>query len=185
LSDVFAGLQAIQRAFEDGDAALSKPTVAYLLGVIEATESSEDKAQMLGFLALEYSRFEMYEKELDALKAAIELSPDNPMLRIALSGSYLLREQYEKARDIAEIAVSTAEAAGRFRRHALQTLARSLAKLKQFGELDRVIERLIQLKDAMPDSAIETDFLVEIPPGSIREELRQRYLSLGKTKPRI
>jgi hypothetical protein len=81
--------------------------VAYLLGAINATDSSEDKSQLLGFLALEYQKFEMHSKELQALEKAVELSPGNPMLRIELSGSFFLQEQYEKAREIAVIAVST------------------------------------------------------------------------------
>ena len=182
MSDVLAGLRSIQRAVEDGDAEQSKPTVAYLLGAINATEMPEDKSQLLGFLALEYSRFQMHEKELEALKAAIVLWPDNPTPRIALAGSYLLHQQYDKAREAAESAVTTAEAAGKFRRDALQTLARSLAKLQHFVELEKVIERLMQMKDAMPDSAIETDFLVGLPPDSISDEVRQAYLSLKESR---
>lgn len=184
MSDAIAGLRSIQLAVEDGDAALSRPTVAYLLGAINATDSAEDKSQLLGLLALEYRKFELHDKELQAIGEAIELRPDNPMLHIAWSSSCLLRDKYEEAREAARIAVSKAEISGRFRRHALQTLARSLAALQQYGELETVVERLIQMKEMKPDSAIEADFLVGLPPESIREELRNQYLSLEDSKGR-
>jgi tetratricopeptide (TPR) repeat protein len=158
--------------------------VAYLLGAINATDSSEDKSQLFGLLALEYGKFKVYEKELEALQAAIKLCPDDPMLHTQFSSSYLHRGQYEEARQMAEAAVSAAEVTGLFRRHSLQTLARALTSLRQFGELEKVVEKLIQMKDTGPDTAIETDFLVALPPDSFREELRQQYLSLKESRSR-
>jgi tetratricopeptide (TPR) repeat protein len=182
VGDVIAGLRAIQLAGQNKDVALTKPTVAYLLGALNATASDEDTADLLQLLALEYRKFGIHDKELQAIEEAIRLRPDDPMPHIAWSSSCLHRDLYKDAREAAQKAVSKSEASGRFRRHSLQTLARTLTALREFNDLEMVIEKLIQLGDVKPDWPIETDFLVGLPADSVREELKQRFLSLKGAK---
>jgi hypothetical protein len=184
LSDVFDGLRSIKKAGESGDAPMTKPAVAYLLGAIDATENPRDKSLLLGLLAIEYGYLGMDDDELRVSKESVETFPDAPMPHISLSSTYLLREQYPEARQSAEMAVSVAESDGHFRRHALQTLARALRKLQAFGELEVVLEKLIGMTNTGADAAVETDFLYELPPGSIREDLKQQYLALQGSRAR-
>jgi hypothetical protein len=178
VNSVIEGLIHLRKAMELNDSSLASPTVPYLLGAINATSESSHRGLLLSLLASEYGFLDLEENEIHARKAAIDECPLDPDPRIAMSGFYYVRQEFDKSIGEARIAVSQADASGRSRRNALQTLARSLRKAKLFVELEETLRRLIELKGNQDDSRIETDFLIDLPEGAVSSELVDEYRRL-------
>ena len=135
---------------------------------------------LLSFLAIEYGAIDLTEQQVYALRSSAELSPSDPSPWIALSSVRLQNGELEQSISDGKMAVSLAETAGRFHRHALQTLARSLRASNKFGELESVLDELIGLRTSAHDSAIEADFLVNLPEGAIPKTKIDAYKNLSK-----
>jgi len=177
---VLDGLVQLRDSAEKGDASLSHPAVPYLLGALNATSDPEQRSMLFSLLAIEYSFLGMDENELDARRASIEENKADPCARIALSEYYVIRGQYVDAVREARLAVGLSDSLGNHRRHALQTLARALRKTESFDELQVVLQTLLDLPSASPDSPIELDFLTNLPEGALSKDLVEKYASLRK-----
>jgi tetratricopeptide (TPR) repeat protein len=167
LRDVIKGLAWVQDRARNADATLKRPAIPYLLGALNAVPSAEEKSHLLMLLAIEYGALGQTEQQIYALNSAAELNPTDPCPWTDLSDAHRLNGDLAQSILDAQRAVKLAESAGRYHRNALQTLARSLRASEMYRELETVLDALIALPGTIPDSAIETDFLVGLPDGAV------------------
>lgn len=180
LSAVINGLIWIQGEERARDPALGRPAIPYLIGALTAVTSPEEKSALLSLLATEYGSLGLTEQQVRSLEGAAELSPTDPSPWSDLSDVRRLSGELEQSVEDAKRAVAVAESSGKYRRHALQTLARSLKASRLYVELETVLDTLLSLKSTSPDAAIELDFLVDLPDGVLAKSKVDAYRSLRK-----
>jgi hypothetical protein len=153
------------------------PTVQYLREQLEGEVSQSLRRDLLTLLAVEYAYLDLPKDEEGALLQAVELDPAEPLPRIALA-TFLQRQpdRLDEARIEANRAIEYAIATGRFRRHALQTLARIAKDRHDYDELAVAFQSLVTLRveKGMVDSAVENDFLVGLPDGVVDAALLEK-----------
>jgi hypothetical protein len=158
------------------------PTVQYLREQLEGDVSQSLRRDLLALLAVEYAYLDLPKDEEGALMQAVELDPTEPLPRIALA-TFLQRQpdRVDEARSEADRAFEYATATGRFRRHALQTLARIARDRCDYVELAIACRSLVALRidKGSVDSPVENDFLVGLPDGVVDAELLEKVRARG------
>jgi hypothetical protein len=146
------------------------PTVQYLREQLAGEVPKPLRRDLLTLLAVEYAYLDLPKEEEETLLQAVELDPAEPMPRIALA-SFLQGhpDRLDEARSQAKLAIEYSETTDRFRRHALQTLARIAKDRRDYTELAAAFQALVTLRveKGAVDSAVENDFLVGLPDGVV------------------
>lgn len=146
----------------------------------EATNDSEFIV-LTTLLESECSRFGLFEERESLARQMTELFPEKPMPWIVLA-EFLLhaKEDAAEARQVVEIAVEKATDKAQYVRHAYNTRARVARRLGDFPLLEDTLKKLSTYKPrpGSRDIGYETDFLVDLPPGSVSEEVLRRYESV-------
>jgi hypothetical protein len=146
------------------------PTAQYLREQLAGEVSKPLRRELLTLLAVEYAYLDLPKDEEETLLQAIELDPAEPLPRIALA-SFLQRyaDRFDEARSQAKLAIEYSATTERFRRHALQTLARIAKERRDYIELAAAFQSLVTLRVEKGgiDSAVENDFLVGLPDGVV------------------
>jgi tetratricopeptide (TPR) repeat protein len=104
--------------------------------------------------------------------------PNDPLPLVSLAGQKLYwEEQPEAAMPVIDRAIEVAYRSGDFRRHALATKARIALALKQYGVVEDVMRKILQLTISPDcvDIGRERDILTRLPPGSIDPEVAHQY----------
>jgi len=177
LREVIKGLMWIQDRTKKADASLKRPAIPYLIGALNAVTSAEEKSHLLLLLAIEYGALGQTEQQIYSLNSAAELNPADPCPWTDLSDVHRLNGDLKQSILDAKKAISLAESVGKYHRNALQTLARSLRASEMYSDLEKVLDTLLTLTGATPDSAIETDFLVGLPAGAVSNEKIDAYMN--------
>ena len=153
------------------------PTVQYLREQLAGEVPKALRRELLTLLAVEYAYLNLPKEEEETLLHAVELDPEEPLPRIALA-SFLQQypDRFDEARRQAKLAIEYSETTDRFRRHALQTLARIAKDRRDYTELSAVFQSLVTLRveKGMIDSAVENDFLVGLPDGVVDAALLEK-----------
>jgi hypothetical protein len=153
------------------------PTAQYLREQLAGEVPKPLRRELLTLLAVEYAYLNLPKEEEETLLQAVELDPAEPLPRIALA-SFLQRypDRFDEARSQAKLAIEYSEITERFRRHALQTLARIAKDRRDYAELTTAFQALValQVDKAMADSAVENDFLVGLPDGVVDTALLEK-----------
>jgi hypothetical protein len=153
------------------------PTVQYLRERLAEELPKPLRSHLLTLLSNEFCYLGLPDEEEKVLLEAVELDRAEPLPRVALA-TFLQREpdRLDEARSQAKLAIEYSETTDRFRRHALQTLARIAKDRRDYTELAAVFQSLVTLRveKGMVDSAVENDFLVGLPDGVVDAGLLEK-----------
>jgi hypothetical protein len=156
------------------------PTAQFLREQLAGDMPKSLRRELLTLLAVEYAYLNLPKEEEETLLHAVELDPEEPLPRIAVA-SFLQQypDRFDEARRQAKLAIEYSETTDRFRRHALQTLARIAKDRRDYTELSAVFQSLVTLRveKGMLDSAVENDFLVGLPDGVVDAALLEKVRS--------
>ncbi len=154
------------------------PSVEFLRSLRAKTEVESDFVMLTTLLESECSRFGLLD-ECEALgREMMKRFPKDPMPWISFAGFLLhTKEDLEEAKSTVEIAVEKAARRGQFVRHAYNTRARIARRLGDFALLEDTLKKLTNYapKPGSEDIDFEDDFLVDLPSGSISEDILREY----------
>lgn len=132
--------------------------------------------QVLGWELMKQARFEEAAKVLSEWSV---LDPTDPFPLIDLASQRLFFEDNPRqALEDIDQAIVIAQSSGNFRRHALNTKARVLLKLKDYRALETCLIEIADTK-ILPeqlDIGRERDFFDRVPEGAISDEVRNMFL---------
>jgi hypothetical protein len=156
------------------------PTLQYLRERLKSDLPKPLHRILLTILANECGYLGLVEEEESTLLQSIGLDPADPLPHIAFA-TFLKTQPHrlEDARNAAKLAIGYAETTGRFRRDALQTLARIAREREDYTELSSILESLasLHMEKDVADCAVENDFLVGLPEGAIDGGLLEKVRS--------
>jgi tetratricopeptide (TPR) repeat protein len=138
-----------------------------------------EKIALLQVLGWELKKQRRFDEAARALEEWSGLEPADPLPWIGLASQRLqFEENPEQALEDVDRAIELASRSGNFRRHALNTRARILLRLKDYNELEKCLIEIVEtrLLPGQLDIGKERDFFDLIPPGSISRETRNLFL---------
>lgn len=135
------------------------------------------RAQLFSLLGMECARLEDVTGHIDVFERAVSEFPAEPFMWTSLAGAYsYLGHDLTRALQIANKAVEVARSTGKFRRQVLHSKARLLRDAKDYRGLERcVVEIMHEPKSLTADVAKEDDFLRNLPPGTLSDDVLKRY----------
>ena len=135
------------------------------------------RAQLFNLLGMEYARLDDITGHIDVFERAVREFPSEPFMWTSLARSYSYRDHdLPRALQIIDKAVEVARKTGQFRRQVLHSKARLLRDAKDFQGLERCILEIIhEPRSVTADVTKEDDFLRNLPPGVISEDVLKSY----------
>jgi len=125
------------------------------------------------------------DEALAVIHEHIDLEPDNPISQRGLAawhfyghGAYDASEEtLTAALEAIETAVAKARVHGEWLRHCLNDRCRIVVAMKRYDLLEESLCEILAMpvRPGVPDTAIEDDFLRQVPEGAINGDLLARY----------
>jgi tetratricopeptide (TPR) repeat protein len=153
--------------------------VAIINERIAISRQSIEKIALFQILGWELKKQHKFDEAAKALEEWSALEPADPLPWIALASQRLqFEENPELALEDVNRAIELASHSGNFRRHALNTRARILLRLKNYNELEKCLIEIVETKilPGQLDIGKERDFFDRIPSGSISHDTRNLFL---------
>jgi tetratricopeptide (TPR) repeat protein len=151
------------------------PSIKYLQDLL-ATATLNEKSLLLNFLAMEYARYGMWEKEEGVVRQLTVLFPNNPASWVGLAEHLVVaNKSLDEAVVAAQKAIEVANEQNALVRYSLNAQARVARKICDYSLLEETIKKLIIYKPNNQDIGYERDFLINLPEGAINQNLLDEY----------
>lgn len=144
---------------------------------LESAVDPSLRQELFTLLGLECARLEDVIGQIDAFERAVQEFPLDPLLRTSLAGAYsYFSYDLPRALVVMNEAVEVARKTKQFRRQVLYSKAWLLRDMKDYAELERCLREIIlEPRSETTDIAKEDDFLRNLPPGAISDEVLKSY----------
>ena len=135
------------------------------------------RRELFMLLGLECARLEDITGQIEVFEKAVKEFPMDPFMRTSLSGAYAyFSYDLPRALLVMNEAVEVARKTKQFRRQVLYSKAWLLRDMKDYQGLERcLLEIIVEPRSETADIAKEDDFLNNLPPGAISEEVLKAY----------
>ena len=135
------------------------------------------RRELFMLLGLECARLEDITGQIEVYERAVKEFPMDPFMRTSLSRSYsYFSYDLPRALVVMNEAAEIARMTKQFRRQVLHSKARLLRDMKDYQGLERcLLEIIVEPRSETADIAKEDDFLNNLPPGAISDEVLKAY----------
>lgn len=135
------------------------------------------RRELFVLLGLECARLEVVTGQIEAFERAVSEFPTDPLLRTSLAGAYsYFSYDLPRALAVMDEAVDVARRTNQFRRQVLYSKAWLLRDANDYEGLERcLLDIMVEPSSETVDIAKEDDFLSDLPPGVISNEVLKAY----------
>lgn len=163
--------------------------LAEAIGRLREWAETDNRVGARSFLLFELSSLLMVsgrdDEALAVIHERIDFAPDDPMNWCGLAGWHFYGhgaydasvETLRAALEAIETAVAKARVHGVWLRHCLNDRCRIVVAMKRYDLLEESLREILAMpvRPGVPDTAIEADFLRQVPEGAIYRDLLARY----------